>query len=87
LIDDNDDYSILSERVEHGSMNVRYRPSNVGLVPFIAVRPVEMDLPLKSVAIGPCREPTIQKRTITKLLFQKQLLGVSVKSSDLPVRV
>ena len=64
-----------------------HRSSPSGIVPYIAVRPVDMSLPLSRVTIGPCAYPDIQKRTIQTFLFQHGHLGVDVVTSDLPIRI
>lgn len=68
-----------------------YRASPIGIVPYLTVRPDDenmgSELPIRSVTIGPCAYPTIQRQTIHDLLYQHNMADKDVHVSDLPVRV
>jgi hypothetical protein len=68
-----------------------YRASPIGIIPYLTARPDDENmgsaLPIKSVTIGPCAYPAIQRQTIHDLLYQHNMADKEVNVSDLPVRV
>jgi hypothetical protein len=78
--------------LEHRSLTGRaFRPSPAGIVPYLVMRPKKgnelgEELAVRSVTIGPCSQPEIQKRTFHELLFQRLKADVDVHVSSLPIR-
>ncbi|WP_416221157.1 DUF2971 domain-containing protein [Rhodopseudomonas palustris] len=68
-----------------------YRASPIGIVPYLKARPDDQNmpdrLPIKSVTIGPCAHPEIQRQTIHDILYQHNMADKEVHMSDLPIRV
>ncbi len=77
--------------LEHRILSGRFfRSSPAGIVPYLAVRPTGdhsvFSLPIRSITIGPCDQPEIQKRTLHDLLYQQVQAMVDVHISGLPIR-
>ncbi|WP_197087310.1 DUF2971 domain-containing protein [Bradyrhizobium sp. LTSP857] len=64
-----------------------FRTSPAGIVPYIIMKPEEGRIPIRSVTIGPCNHPDIQRRTIVDYLHQMDRTTTQVHLSNLPVRV
>jgi len=78
--------------LEHRVLTGRkHRTSSTGIVPYLVMKPKadglsQGRLPVRSVTIGPCSQPEIQRRTVKDFLFQHDLMSVEVVTSDLPIR-
>jgi hypothetical protein len=70
-----------------------FRASPAGIVPYLVMSPKAEEkidasrLPIRSVTIGPCKEPQVQKRTLHELLYQRGRADAEVRVSNLPIRV
>jgi hypothetical protein len=80
--------------LEHRILTGRsFRASPTGIVPYLMMRPKADELidaarlAIRSVTIGPCNQPEIQRRTLRDLLFQRGRLDAEVHISSLPLRV
>ena len=69
----------------------KFRSTSIGIVPYLPVRPNDEnlgnDLPIRSVTIGPCAYPEIQRQTIKDLLCQHNKANADVHLSNLPIRI
>ncbi len=68
----------------------KYRASPIGIIPYLTARPEDESLgdrlPVRSVTIGPCAYPAVQRNTVHDLLYQYNMADKEVRVSDLPVR-
>lgn len=73
------------------NLGQNYRSSPIGIIPYLVARPEDealgSKLPIRSVTIGPCAHPAIQRQTIHDLLYQHNMADKDVIVSDLPIRV
>jgi hypothetical protein len=51
------------------------------------MKPTDGELEVRSVTIGPCNHPEIQRRTMREYLYQRTGMSMAVHLSELPVRV
>lgn len=66
----------------------KFRNGRFGLTPYVEVPFIEVGrLPLKSVTIGPCKDPELEIHTIKALLEKHAYTNVDVQVSEIPLRV
>jgi hypothetical protein len=69
-------------------LEVKFRNGRFGLTPYIEIPFIEEGrLPLRTVTIGPCLDPDVEKYTVKALLEKHAYTSVEVLTSDIPLRV
>lgn len=69
-------------------LEVKFRNGRFGLTPYIEMPFIEEGrLPLRTVTIGPCLDPDLEKYTVKALLDKHSYANVEILISEIPLRV
>lgn len=70
------------------SLETKYRMGRFGLTPYVEIGFLQKGrLPIKSITIGPCRDPRAEERSLRMMLAKYGYEDVEVQASGIPLRV
>ncbi len=69
-------------------LNTEFRNGQFGLTPFVKIEFLEKNrCPLRTVTVGPCRDPEAESNALKLLLSRNGYEKVQVHESGIPVRM
>jgi len=69
-------------------LETKFRSGRYGLTPYVEIGFLTVDrLPIESITIGPCADPSDEKRSLEGILGRYGYQSVEIRQSGIPLRV